>query len=165
MLRGSRAFSGKIHRPFLAQAVPPFTTRVSGGDTWRCKQERLKIRVCTIILRLQCIQGHQPPGPYHNTVQSNTHSFLQTLYLVYYVILAGNSVFQFFNFFSSYSFLIFNCVCTLVQYYKICYMTHVCLLQIKKPFIFFEPKTLNFKTITHLLEDSKSYNNFHIFCF
>ena len=34
---GSRAFSGKIHRPFLAQVVPPFTTRVSGGDTWRCK--------------------------------------------------------------------------------------------------------------------------------
>ena len=32
-----RAFSGKIHRPFLAQVVPPFTTRVSGGDTWRCK--------------------------------------------------------------------------------------------------------------------------------
>ena len=30
---GSRAFSGKIHRPFLAQVVPPFTTRVSGGDT------------------------------------------------------------------------------------------------------------------------------------
>ena len=36
MLRGSRAFSGKIHGPFLAQVVPPFTTRVSGGDTWRC---------------------------------------------------------------------------------------------------------------------------------
>ena len=35
MLRGSRAFSGKIHRPFLAQVVPPFTTRVCGGDTWR----------------------------------------------------------------------------------------------------------------------------------
>ena len=33
MLRGSRAFSGKIHRPFLAQVVPPFTTMVSGGDT------------------------------------------------------------------------------------------------------------------------------------
>ena len=32
----SRAFSGKIHRPLLAQVVPPFTTRVSGGDTWRC---------------------------------------------------------------------------------------------------------------------------------
>ena len=29
--------SGKIHRPFLAQVVPPFTTRVSGGDTWLCK--------------------------------------------------------------------------------------------------------------------------------
>ena len=28
MLRGSRAFSGKIHRPLLAQVVPPFTTRV-----------------------------------------------------------------------------------------------------------------------------------------
>ena len=26
-------FSGKIHRPFLAQVVPPFTTRVSSGDT------------------------------------------------------------------------------------------------------------------------------------
>ena len=37
MLRGSRAFSGKIHQPFLAQVVPPFTTTVSGGDTWRCK--------------------------------------------------------------------------------------------------------------------------------
>ena len=37
MLRGSRAFSGKIHQPFLAQEVPPFTSRVSGGDTWRCK--------------------------------------------------------------------------------------------------------------------------------
>ena len=24
-------------RPFLAHVVPPFTTRVSGGDTWRCK--------------------------------------------------------------------------------------------------------------------------------
>ena len=33
MLRGSRGFSGKIHRLFLAQVVPPFTTRVSGGDT------------------------------------------------------------------------------------------------------------------------------------
>ena len=32
MLRGSRAFSGKLHRPFLVQVVPPFTTRVSGGD-------------------------------------------------------------------------------------------------------------------------------------
>ena len=31
MLRVSRAFSGKIHRPFLSQIVPPFTTRVSGG--------------------------------------------------------------------------------------------------------------------------------------
>ena len=28
MLHGGRAFSGKIHRPFLAQVVPPFTTRV-----------------------------------------------------------------------------------------------------------------------------------------
>ena len=37
MLRGSRAFSGKIHRSFLAQVVPSFTTRVSGGDTWWCK--------------------------------------------------------------------------------------------------------------------------------
>ena len=33
MLRGSRAFSGKIHRPFLAQVVPPSTIRVSDGDT------------------------------------------------------------------------------------------------------------------------------------
>ena len=32
MLRGSRAFSDKIHRPFLAQVVPPFTTR---GLWWR----------------------------------------------------------------------------------------------------------------------------------
>ena len=30
-------FSGKINGPFLAQVVPPFTTRVSGGDTWRYK--------------------------------------------------------------------------------------------------------------------------------
>ena len=30
MLRGSRAFSGKIHRPFLVG--PPFTNRVSGRD-------------------------------------------------------------------------------------------------------------------------------------
>ena len=30
MLRGSRAFSGKINRPFLAKVVPPFATRVSG---------------------------------------------------------------------------------------------------------------------------------------
>ena len=37
MLRGSRTFSGKIHLPFLSQVVVPFTTRVSGGDTWRCK--------------------------------------------------------------------------------------------------------------------------------
>ena len=37
MLRGSPAFSGKIHRLFLAQVVPLFTTTVSGGDTWRCK--------------------------------------------------------------------------------------------------------------------------------
>ena len=58
MLRGSRAFSGKIHRPFLAQVFPPFTTRVSGGDTWRCKQESLKTRVCTISLLLQCIREH-----------------------------------------------------------------------------------------------------------
>ena len=50
-------------RPFLAQVVPPFTTRVSGGETWQCKQERLKTRVCTISLRLQCIRGHQPPDP------------------------------------------------------------------------------------------------------
>ena len=28
---------GPNYRPFLAQVVPPFTTRVSGGDTWRCK--------------------------------------------------------------------------------------------------------------------------------
>ena len=31
MLRGSRAFSGKIHRPFLAHVVPPLATRIS----WR----------------------------------------------------------------------------------------------------------------------------------
>ena len=68
LLRGSRAFSDKIHRPFLAQVVPPFTTRFCGGDTWRCKWERLKNRVCTISLRLQYIRGHLPPGPYHNTI-------------------------------------------------------------------------------------------------
>ena len=34
---GSRAFSGKIHRPFLAQVFPPLTTRVSGGDTCWCE--------------------------------------------------------------------------------------------------------------------------------
>ena len=28
---------GPNYRPFLAQVVPPFTIRVSGGDTWRCK--------------------------------------------------------------------------------------------------------------------------------
>ena len=58
---------GRNYGPFLVQVVPPFTTGVSGGDTWRCKQERLKTRVCTISLRLQCIRGHQPPGPYHIT--------------------------------------------------------------------------------------------------
>ena len=31
------AVFGRNYRPFLAQVVPPFTTRVSGGDTWRCK--------------------------------------------------------------------------------------------------------------------------------
>ena len=31
-MRGSRAFPGKIHRPFLAQVIPPFTTR---GLWWR----------------------------------------------------------------------------------------------------------------------------------
>ena len=71
MLCGSRAFSGKIRRSFLPQVVPPFTTMVSSGDTQRCKQERLKTGVCTISLRLQCIRGHQPPGPYHNTIQYN----------------------------------------------------------------------------------------------
>ena len=30
-------FRTKILRPFLAQVVPPCTTSVSGGDTWRCK--------------------------------------------------------------------------------------------------------------------------------
>ena len=55
MLRGSRAFSGKIHQPFLVQVVLPFTARVSGGDTWRCKS---LTRVCAISLRLQCIRGH-----------------------------------------------------------------------------------------------------------
>ena len=59
------AVFGRNYRPFLAQVVPPFTTGVSGGDTWRCKQERLKTRVCTISLRLQCIRGHWPPGPYY----------------------------------------------------------------------------------------------------
>ena len=52
-----------------------FTTRVSGGDNWRWKQERLKTRVCTISLRLQCIRGHQPPGPYHNT-QYNIYIYI-----------------------------------------------------------------------------------------
>ena len=28
---------GPNYRPFLAQVVPPFTTTVTGGDTWRCK--------------------------------------------------------------------------------------------------------------------------------
>ena len=32
MLRGSRAFSGKIRRQFLAQVAPPFTTK---GLWWR----------------------------------------------------------------------------------------------------------------------------------
>ena len=45
------------YRPFLAQVIPSFSTRVSGGDTWRCKYERLKTRVCTISLRLQCFRG------------------------------------------------------------------------------------------------------------
>ena len=58
---------GRNYRPFLAQVVPPFSTRFSGGDTWRCKQERLKTRVGTISLRLQCIRGHQPAGLYHIT--------------------------------------------------------------------------------------------------
>ena len=31
MLRGSRAFSGKIHRPFLAHVLPPLAVRIS----WR----------------------------------------------------------------------------------------------------------------------------------
>ena len=39
---------GRNYRPFLDQVVPPFTTRVSGGDTWRCKWERLKTKVCTV---------------------------------------------------------------------------------------------------------------------
>ena len=50
--------SGIFRKNSSAQVVPPFTTRVSGGDTWRCKQERLKTRVYTISLRLQCIRGH-----------------------------------------------------------------------------------------------------------
>ena len=36
-MRGSRSFRSKLPLPFLAQVVPPFTTRVSDGDTWRCK--------------------------------------------------------------------------------------------------------------------------------
>ena len=28
---------GRNYRPFPAKVVPPFTTRVFGGDTWRCK--------------------------------------------------------------------------------------------------------------------------------
>ena len=28
---------GPNYRSFLPQVVPAFTTRVSGGDTWRCK--------------------------------------------------------------------------------------------------------------------------------
>ena len=28
---------GRNYRPFLSQVVPPFTTGVSGGETWRCK--------------------------------------------------------------------------------------------------------------------------------
>ena len=28
---------GRNYQPFLAQVVPTFTTRVSGGETWRCK--------------------------------------------------------------------------------------------------------------------------------
>ena len=52
------AVFGRNYRPFLAQVVTPFTTRVCGEDTWRCKYERLKTRVCTISLRLHCIQGH-----------------------------------------------------------------------------------------------------------
>ena len=31
------AVFGRNYQPFLAQVVPPFTTRVSGGDTWRSK--------------------------------------------------------------------------------------------------------------------------------
>ena len=49
---------GRNYRPFLAQVVSPFITRVSDGDTWRCKYERLKKRVCTLSFRLQCIRGH-----------------------------------------------------------------------------------------------------------
>ena len=40
-MRGSRSFR-QNYWPFLAQLVPPFTTRVYGGDIWRCKQELLK---------------------------------------------------------------------------------------------------------------------------
>ena len=62
---------GQNYRPFLAQVVSPFTTRVSGGDTWRCKYERLKTRVCTISLSLQCIRGALAAGalPRYNTKQ------------------------------------------------------------------------------------------------
>ena len=82
-MRGSRSFPSKL--PFLAQVVSPFTTRVSCGDTWRCKQEPLKIKVCTISLRLQCIRGHQPPGPYyiHTYLISLTNAVLYLKFTSY----------------------------------------------------------------------------------
>ena len=68
MLRGSRAFSGKIHRPFLAQVVPPFTTRGSGGD--------LVVQVGTTkdqgLYNKPSASVHPWALAYHNTIQYNT---------------------------------------------------------------------------------------------
>ena len=65
MLRGSRAFSGKIHRPFLAQVVPPFTTRGSGGD--------LVVQVGTTkdqgLYNKPSASVHPWALAYHNTIQ------------------------------------------------------------------------------------------------
>ena len=81
MLRGSRAFSGKIHRPFLAQVVPPFTTR---GLWWR----HLAVQVGTTkdqgLYNKPSAAVH--PGPYHSTVQyacgwliSQLHKYLKNI--------------------------------------------------------------------------------------
>ena len=74
MLRGSRAFSGKIHRPFLAQVVPPFTTK---GLWWRhlavqvgtTKEQGLYNKPSDAVHPGALAAGTLPP---YNTIQYNT---------------------------------------------------------------------------------------------
>ena len=73
--------SGILRQNLPAISRPSSSSFHYQGIWWRHLAVQVgmtkKTRVCTISLRLQCIGGHQPPGPYYNTIQNKTFPLQQ----------------------------------------------------------------------------------------